>query len=67
MENIKDFWNNYKGAITGVIIVILLLATKAYKVIFIVVVLIIGALAGNYIQQNKESVKEKIKNFIDRM
>ena len=67
MDNLKDFWNDYKGAIIGVIIVILLLATKAYKVIFVVTVLIAGAFAGNYIQQNKESVKEKIKNFIDRM
>ena len=67
MENFKDFWNDYKGAIIGVIIVILLLATKAYKLIFVVVLLVLGAFAGNYIQQNKESVKDKIKNFIDRM
>lgn len=67
MDNLKDFWNDYKGAIIGVIIVILLLATKAYKLIFVVVLLVLGAFAGNYIQQNKESVKEKMKNFIDRM
>ena len=67
MESFKDFWNDYKGAIIGVIIVILLLATKAYKLIFVVVLLVLGAFAGNYIQQNKESVKDKIKNFIDRM
>ena len=67
MENIKDFWNNYKGAIIGIIIAILILATRIYKFVLAVVLLIIGAFAGNYIQQNKDSVKEKIKNFIDRM
>lgn len=67
MENIKDFWNNYKGAIIGIIIAILILATRIYNFILAVVLLIIGAFAGNYIQQNKDSVKEKIKNFIDRM
>lgn len=67
MENIKDFWNNYKGAIIGIVIAILVLATRIYNFILAVVLLIIGAFAGNYIQQNKDSVKEKIKNFIDRM
>lgn len=67
MENIKDFWNNYKGAIIGIVIAILILATRIYNVILAIVVLVIGAFAGNYIQQNKDSVKEKIKNFIDRM
>ena len=67
MENIKDFWNNYKGAIIGIVIAILVLATRIYNFILAVVLLIIGAFAGNYIQQNKDNVKEKIKSFIDRM
>ncbi|HCC03698.1 MAG TPA: hypothetical protein DEP51_02415 [Clostridiales bacterium] len=67
MENIKDFWNNYKGAIIGIVIAILVLATRIYNFILAVVLLVIGAFAGNYIQQNKDNVKEKIKNFIDRM
>ena len=67
MENIKDFWNNYKGAIIGIIIAILILATRIYNFILAVVLLVIGAFAGNYIQPNKDTVKEKIKNFIDRM
>ena len=36
-------------------------------VIFAVVVIIIGAFVGNYVQQNKDEVKEKLKNFIDRL
>lgn len=67
MENIKDFWNNYKGAIIGIVLAILILATRIYNFILAVTVLVMGAFIGNYIQQNKENVKEKIKNFIDRM
>jgi hypothetical protein len=29
--------------------------------------MILGAIVGNYIQHNKYEVKEKLKNFIDRM
>ena len=67
MESLKGFWNQYKGAIIGVIIAILILCTKLYDVIIAVVVLFIGAIVGNYIQQNKYDVKEKLKNFIDRL
>ncbi len=67
MENLKNFWNNYKGAIIGVIIAILVLATRIYNFILAITVLVLGAFIGNYIQQNKENVKDKIKNFIDRM
>lgn len=67
MESFKNFWNNYKGAIIGVIIAILVLATRIYNFILAITVLVLGAFIGNYIQQNKENVKDKIKNFIDRM
>ena len=33
MEKLKEFWNNYKGAIIGVIVAILILATKIYNLI----------------------------------
>ena len=65
MENFNNFWNNYKGAIIGVIIAGLILITKAYYLIIATIVIIIGAIVGNYIQQNKEIVKDKIMAFID--
>ena len=40
---------------------------RLYDVIFAIVVIIVGAFVGNYVQQNKDEVKEKIKNFIDRL
>lgn len=67
MNGIKEFWNQYKGAIVGVIIAILILITRLHDLILAIVVLVLGALIGNYVQQNKDTVKTKLKNFIDRM
>jgi len=67
MDNFKNFWNQYKGAIIGIIIAIVLLATKLYDVIIGILIILAGALVGNYVQQNKDDVKAKLKKFIDRM
>lgn len=67
MNNFKDFWNQYKGAIIGVVIAILILITRLHDLILAIVVIVLGAFIGNYIQQNKEDVKIKLKNFIDKM
>lgn len=65
--NLKEFWNHYKGAIIGIIIAILILITRLHDLILAIVVLVLGALVGNYVQQNKEDVKTKLKAFIDKM
>ena len=65
--NLKDFWNNYKGAIIGIIIAILVLVTRLHDLILAIVVLLLGACIGNYVQRNKEDVKTKLKSFIDKM
>ena len=67
MNNFKEFWNQYKGAIIGVILAILILITGLDKLILAIVVLFLGAFIGNYVQQNKEDVKSKLKGFIDKM
>lgn len=67
MDSFKKFVTQYRGAIIGVIIAILILCTRLYKLIIAIVLLFIGAIVGNYIQQNKDIVKEKLKNFIDRL
>ena len=66
MEGLKNFWNNYKGAIIGVIIAFLIILTNLYRLIIAIILIFIGAIVGNYVQQNKSFVKEKLKNFIDR-
>ena len=61
MNGFKEFWNNYKGAIIGVVIAALILITRLQDLIVAFVVLVLGAL------QNKDDVKSKLKNFIDKM
>lgn len=67
MENFKNFLIQHRGAILGILIAILILCTRLYKLIIAIVLIYICAVAGNYIQQNKFEVKEKLKNFIDRL
>ncbi len=65
--NLKEFWNNYKGAIIGIVVAILILVTRLHDLILAIVILALGALIGNYVQQNKEEVKTKLKAFIDKI
>ncbi len=67
MDDFKKFINQYKGAIIGIIIAIVLLATKLYDVIIGILLILAGAIIGNYVQQNKDDVKAKLKKFIDKM
>ena len=65
--NVKDFWNNYKGAIIGIVVAILSFVSRLHDLFWAIVVIVIGAFLGNYVQQNKEEVKAKLKAFIDKM
>ena len=67
MEKFKDFIVKYRGAIIGGIIAIVLLILKIYQILVGCLIIVAGVLIGNYVQQNKDEVKEKIKNFIDRL
>jgi len=67
MNSFKSFVTEYRGAIIGAIIAILILLTGLYKLIVGIILIGMGIFVGNYIQQNKYEVKEKLKNFIDRM
>ena len=65
-ENFMDFIVKYKGAIIGGVIAILLVCTGLFKVLFALVVIAAGILLGYYVQKNKDTVEETLKNFIDK-
>ena len=67
MDDFKKFVTKYAGAIIGVLVAIILLCTSLYKFIIWAVLIVEFGYFGYYIQCNKESVKEKVKNFIDRL
>lgn len=67
MEDFVNFFKKHMGAIIGGIIAIILACTSLYRIMIAVVFVIFGVWAGNYIQKNKEIVKEKLKNVIDKM
>ena len=67
MDDFKKFISQYKGAIIGIIIAIVLLATKLYDVIIGIFLILAGEIIGNYVQQNKDDVKAKLKKFIDKI
>ncbi len=64
---LKGFFEKYGGAIIGGIVALILACTSLYRVVIGIVLGVIGMWAGNYLQKNKESVKEKLKNLIDKM
>ena len=45
--NLKEIWNQYKGAIIGIIVGILILCTQLYKLIIGIILLVICAFVGN--------------------
>ena len=67
MEDFKNFVSKYIGAIIGIIVAILILCTKLYELMIGIVLILMGAFVGNYIQKNKDEVKIKLKEFIDRL
>ena len=67
MDDIKKFVSQYRGAIIGILVAIVILATRLYNLIIGILLILVGVFIGNYVQQNKEDVKTKLKNFIDRV
>ena len=63
MEKIKE----YIGAILGIIIGILFIVFGLWYPVLIIGIIAGFAWLGNYAQKNKSELKEKIKNFIDKI
>ena len=67
MEKFLQFVIDNKYPIIGFIVAIVLITTGLYKLIIPIALIILGIYGGIYFQKNKEEVKEKIKNFIDKL
>lgn len=67
MEDFKNFLINYRGAIIGGLIALIALLLNLHTVLLWILIIIAGILLGNYIQHNKEFVKDKLKSYIDKL
>ena len=67
MDDFKSFMSQYGGMIVGILIAIVLLLTKFYMLIISIILVAVRGYAGYYFQHNKDSVKDKLKGFIDKL
>lgn len=67
MDDFRYFINKYRGAIIGIIIALILICLGIYKLIIPIILIVAFAYMGNYVQQNKYGIKEKLKDFIDKL
>lgn len=66
MEQFKDFIVKYRGAIIGGIIAAVLLIFNIDEFLIGCLIIAAGVFIGNYVQQNKEKVKDSIRKAVDR-
>ena len=67
MNDFKKFMSEYGGMIIGIIVAIVLLLTKFYLLIIAIILIVVCGYAGHYFQNNKDNVKDKLKDFIDKL
>ena len=67
MENFKNFLIKFRGAIIGGIVALVALLLNLHKVLIWILIILAGIVIGNYIQNNKEFVKDKLKSYIDKL
>lgn len=64
--NFKEFVDKYMGVLIGILIAVLLILLVNEVTLIKIAIIILGAILGKYVHENKDSVKEKLKNLIDR-
>ena len=60
-------WKDYIGAFIGIVVGILFVVFGLWYPVLIIAIICGFAWLGNYVQKNKSDIKEKLKNFIDKM
>ena len=66
MKQKKEFLIRYRGAIIGAIIALVAILLKIHEILIGFIIVAAGALIGNYVQLNKEKVKETIRRVVDK-
>lgn len=67
MNDFKGFLYEYRGAIIGAIVSLIVLFTGLLKLAIAIIIICAGIFLGNYVQHNKYEVKQKLLDFINRM
>ena len=67
MNDFKGCMYEYRGAIIGGIIGLIVLFTGLLKLALAIIVVCTGVFLGNYVQHNKYEVKQKLLDFINRL
>lgn len=67
MEDLKNFLIKFRGAIIGGIIAFIALLLNLHTILMWILIIVAGILLGNYVQHNKEFVKDKLKSYIDKL
>ena len=66
MEKFKDFLVKYRGAIIGGAVAVIALILRIHEFLIACLVIAAGIFVGNYVQQNKDTVKNFIRRIVDR-
>ena len=64
--NFKEFVDKYIGMLIGILIALVLILLVNEVTLIKIAIIVLGAIVGKYVQDNKDSVKEKLKNLIDK-
>ena len=67
MKDFGNFLRKYRGAIIGGLVAVVALLLNLHKVLIWILIVIAGIVIGNYVQNNKDFVKEKLKSYIDKL
>lgn len=67
MKDFGNFLKKYRGAIIGGVIALIALLLNLHKVLIWILIVVAGIVIGNYVQNNKEFVKDKLKSYIDKL
>lgn len=67
MKDFENFLKKYRGAIIGGLIAIIALILNLHKILMWIIIVVAGIVIGNYVQNNKEFVKDKLKSYIDKL